>query len=216
MQVAPASMLPTTISDQEKRALDQNINTFNTQLKETQKIVSKSSLEEADFLTLLVTQLKTQDPTKPMDDKEFIGQMAQFTSLKQMSSVAENLTNFTKEFDFTKSVSLVGKDVTWVDQVGNVREGNVESVVIRGGESYLKINHQQVSLKEIVEVKNSVQDNFIAMQPTFSAEPRQIAPIVEEVAMQSVVEELSEDTIELPISEELIESMELELEQAIS
>ncbi len=214
MQVAPTSMLPTTISDQEKRALDQNINTFNTQLKETQKIVSKSSLEEADFLTLLVTQLKTQDPTKPMDDKEFIGQMAQFTSLKQMSSVAENLTNFTKEFDFTKSVSLVGKDVTWVDQVGNVREGNVESVVIRGGESYLKINHQQVSLKEIVEVKNSVQDNFVAMQPTFSTEPRQIAPIAEEVAMQSVIEELAENDIDQAISEESTES--IELEQAIS
>ncbi len=159
MQVAPASMLPTTISDQDKRVLDQNINTFNTQLKETQKIVSKSSLEEADFLTLLVTQLKTQDPTKPMDDKEFIGQMAQFTSLKQMSSVAENLTNFTKEFDFTKSVSLVGKEVTWADEVGNVREGTVDSVVIRGGSSYLKVNNQQVSIKEIIEVKNAVQDN---------------------------------------------------------
>lgn len=152
--------LPTTISDQERRVLDQGINTYNTQLKEDQKIVSKNSLGEADFLTLLVTQLKTQDPTKPMDDKAFIGQMAQFTSLKQMSSVADNLTNFTKEFDFTKSVSLVGKDVSWVDQTGNTQKGQVDSVIIKEGYSYLKVNGQSVSLKEISEVMNNTSNQL--------------------------------------------------------
>jgi len=152
---ATASNMPTTISDTEKRVLDQNVNTYNTQLKETQKIVSKNSLGEADFLTLLVTQLKTQDPTKPMDDKAFIGQMAQFTSLKQMSSMADNFKNFTKEFDFTKSVSLVGKDVVWTDEIGNMHEGKVDSVLMKNGFSYLKVNNQIVSLKEITEVKNT-------------------------------------------------------------
>ncbi len=147
------SSMPTTISDQQKRVLDQQINTFNTQLKETQKIVSKNSLGEADFLTLLVTQLKTQDPTKPMDDKAFIGQMAQFTSLKQMSEMSENLSTFTKEFDFTKSVSLVGKDVMWTDQLGNVKEGAVEAVLVQGGDSYLKVHNDRVALKDIIEVR---------------------------------------------------------------
>ncbi len=166
-----ASNMPTMISDREKRVLDQGINTFNTQLKEDQKIVSKNSLGEADFLTLLVTQLKTQDPTKPMDDKAFIGQMAQFTSLKQMSSVAENLTNFTKEFDFTKSVSLVGKDVSWINEVGNYQKGAVDSVVIQDGNSYLKVGGQTVSLKEIVEVMNTKAP----IEP-----PTQVAPNVRE------------------------------------
>lgn len=153
---AMQAALPTTISDSEKRMLDQKINTFNTQLKQKQEIVSKNSLGEADFLKLLVTQLKTQDPTKPMDDKAFIGQMAQFTSLKQMSSVAENITRFTKEFDFTKSVSLVGKDVSWNDEIGNIQTGKVESVVIKEGNSYLKVNGQSVSLKDITEVKDTL------------------------------------------------------------
>lgn len=157
MQVAATTSMPTTISDQDKRKLDQNINTFNTQLKESQKIVSKNSLGEADFLTLLVTQLKTQDPTKPMDDKAFIGQMAQFTSLKQMSSVADNLTNFTKEFDFTKSVSLVGKEVTFSDEIGNIQSGSVDSVIVKDGNSYLNVNNQQVALKNIMEVRNNLE-----------------------------------------------------------
>lgn len=157
------SGLSTTLSDQDKKRVEQQSNTFNTQLKETQKIVSKNSLQEADFLTLLVTQLKTQDPTKPMDDKAFIGQMAQFTSLKQMSSVADNLTNFTKEFDFTKSVSLVGKDVSWSDEIGQVQEGTVDSVIMKEGYSYLKISGQTISLKDILEVKNTQQQevNFV-------------------------------------------------------
>ncbi|MGL5956103.1 MAG: flagellar hook capping FlgD N-terminal domain-containing protein [Brevinema sp.] len=154
------TVLPTTISEQEKRVLDQNINTFNSRLKETQKVVSKNSLGEADFLTLLVTQLKTQDPTKPMDDKAFIGQMAQFTSLKQMSSVAENISNFTREFDFTKSISLVGKEVMWTNEVGNIQEGKVDSVLINAGYSYLKINDQKVALKDIIEVKDSISDSI--------------------------------------------------------
>ena len=51
-----ASNMPTMISDREKRVLDQGINTFNTQLKEDKKIVSKNSLGKTDFITLLVTQ----------------------------------------------------------------------------------------------------------------------------------------------------------------
>ncbi len=44
------------------------------------------------FLKLLVTQLKNQDPLSPMDDKEFIAQMAQFSSLEQMKNLDKNLS----------------------------------------------------------------------------------------------------------------------------
>ena len=193
---AVASGLPTTISDMDKRILDQNINTFNTQLKETQKIVSKNSLGEADFLTLLVTQLKTQDPTKPMDDKAFIGQMAQFTSLKQMSSVADNLKNFTKEFDFTKSVSLVGKDVVWTDEMGNMSEGKVDSVLMKDGFSYLKVNNQTVSLKEITEVKNT---ESALIQATVENLPEKNNEIV------SFKENTEKVTVEISTNDNLLE-----------
>ena len=48
-----------------------------------------SVLGKDAFLELLVTQLQNQDPLNPMDDKEFIAQLAQFSSLEQMSNVAD-------------------------------------------------------------------------------------------------------------------------------
>ena len=47
------------------------------------------------FLKLLVTQLQNQDPLNPLDDKEFIAQLAQFSSLEQMTNISEGITSLT-------------------------------------------------------------------------------------------------------------------------
>lgn len=65
-----------------------NTNTTSTQQTTRQP---KDKLGKQDFLNLLTTQLKYQDPLKPMEDKEFIGQMAQFSSLEQMQNLNTTL-----------------------------------------------------------------------------------------------------------------------------
>lgn len=75
---------------------------------------SQSTLDKDAFLRLLVTQLEHQDPLNPMDDKEFIAQLAQFSSLEQMNNIAEginNLVSLNKEDRMLGAVSFIGKEV---------------------------------------------------------------------------------------------------------
>lgn len=75
-------------------------------------------LGKDDFLQLLVEQLTHQDPTEPMDNKEFISQLAQFSSLEQMSNMNDSLTEslnwdylLSQTISNTMATSLIGRNV---------------------------------------------------------------------------------------------------------
>ena len=94
-----------------------------------------SDLDKDAFLKLLITQMKYQDPLNPMDDREFLGQMAQFTALEQMQ-------NLNKAYLFTQAYSLIGKSVYsyYLDPTFNEYvevAGMVSAVTTKNGEAYL-------------------------------------------------------------------------------
>ena len=83
--------------------------------------VTKSAVTEStvlgkdDFLHLLITQLQTQDPLNPADSTEFTAQLAQFSSLEQLSNVNDNLVqlqNLETSTNNSQAVSLLGKEIT--------------------------------------------------------------------------------------------------------
>ena len=87
-----------------------------------------------DFLKLLVGQLKHQDPMNPMEDKDFMGQMAQFSQLEQTTNMATALQN-------DRAFSLIGRTVSYSDpKTGELFAGKVEKVVIDGGKPTLTID----------------------------------------------------------------------------
>ncbi|WP_397537515.1 flagellar hook assembly protein FlgD [Rummeliibacillus pycnus] len=84
--------------------------------KNSTRQTGNSSLDKDAFLKLLVTQLQNQDPTSPMDDKEFIAQMAQFSSLEQMQNVAKSvdtLSEISKQSQLMQYNNFIGKSVNW-------------------------------------------------------------------------------------------------------
>ena len=86
-----------------------------------------------DFLKLLVGQLRHQDPMNPMEDKDFMGQMAQFSQLEQMTNVASALQN-------DRAFALIGREVAYNDRAtGEIVRGTVEKVVIESGKPTLTI-----------------------------------------------------------------------------
>lgn len=65
-------------------------------------------LDKDAFLKLLTTQLANQDPLNPMEDKEFIAQMAQFSTLEQIQNMNKNLQASQKEI--SESINAINKN----------------------------------------------------------------------------------------------------------
>ncbi|KQU18543.1 hypothetical protein ASG65_07210 [Bacillus sp. Leaf13] len=104
------------------------------------------SLGKDDFLKLLLTQLQNQDPSSPMDNTEFIGQMATFSSLEQMMNIGsqiDELIGLNQQNSLMNYNSFVGKEVTWhiLDESSEnlaIEEGVgiVESIQYKGDNIY--------------------------------------------------------------------------------
>ena len=69
---------------------------------------NRSSLGKDDFLKLLVTQMKSQDPLNPMDDKEYVAQLAQFSSLEQLTNINTGVTSMNTALGQQTQLSAVG------------------------------------------------------------------------------------------------------------
>ena len=90
------------------------------------------SVGQADFLRLLVTQLSFQDPLKPMDNQQFLAQIAQFTALEQARQQTEKTDSLLAIQASTQSVGLIGKTVEVTTSTG-AQQGAVTTVTFAGG-----------------------------------------------------------------------------------
>ncbi len=116
------------------------------------------------FMTLLVNQLKNQDPMNPTSHEQFIAQLAQFSSLDEMRGVNENLValallqqNNALMAQLTDASSLIGKSVVYVPAEGGAEvAGTVESVKLKDGLAVLRIDGTDVPLSDVVEVTAGV------------------------------------------------------------
>ena len=114
----------------------------------TSKKKINNELGKDDFLQLLVTQLQHQDPLAPMEDKDFIAQMAQFTSLEQMK-------NMNNAVQITQATSYIGKQVTWADSQGIEQRGIVTAIRIVNSEPKVMISSESLELKKIMSVTDA-------------------------------------------------------------
>ena len=91
------------------------------------------------FLQILITQLQNQDPTSPMDDKEFIAQMAQFSSLEQMQNMTTamgNLLSSQQETQLMSYTNFIGKEVKWHELTEELDSKNIP--IVNEGQGIIK------------------------------------------------------------------------------
>ena len=93
------------------------------------EVQNQQVLGKDDFLKLLVTQLKYQDPSKPMEDTAFISQMAEFSALEQMTNMSKGFENLASNLNSSFVLSLIGKDVE-VTQDASIVSGKISEVTL--------------------------------------------------------------------------------------
>lgn len=90
-----------------------------------------SSLNMQDFLKILLTQLNYQDPMKPMDNQQFMAQLAQFTSLEQTQQLNTKIDQLISTQAALQSVGLIGRTVDITVSSGTVT-GTVKALSLSG------------------------------------------------------------------------------------
>jgi flagellar basal-body rod modification protein FlgD len=100
-------------------------------------------LGKDDFLKLFVAQLQHQDPLAPMENAEFMGQMASFSTLEQVSKLAAANEQIAASLSMSSSVGLLGRTVTWTDAEGAVQTGTVERVATVEGKPVLTVGGRE-------------------------------------------------------------------------
>jgi flagellar basal-body rod modification protein FlgD len=122
--------------------------------------LAAGELGEDAFMQLLVTQLKNQDPLNPTQNTEMIAQLAQFSSLEQLSELNDNIlglavlqqSNALMD-QLTSSSGLIGQSVQYVDPTSGAETwGRVASVKIVDGLAVLRIGGEDVPLGNVLEV----------------------------------------------------------------
>ncbi|RQP26669.1 flagellar hook assembly protein FlgD [Piscinibacter terrae] len=99
---------------------------------------SNSQINLQDFLRILTSQLTNQDPMKPMDNTEFMAQLAQFTSLEQTRQLNETMGSLLSVQSTTQSVGLIGRTVT-VSLASGTDTGQVVSLDLTGSQPQMNV-----------------------------------------------------------------------------
>lgn len=101
------------------------------------------------FMSLLVTQLRNQDPSSPMDTNQMIAQTTQLAMMEKLNALAAtNEENFSLQMRMA-AASLVGQDVTFTDSDGNEATGQATAVSYAGAVPQVLVNGQTMALDAI-------------------------------------------------------------------
>lgn len=132
--------------------------TSNAATQDTDTGKAKSGLGAAaglgkdDFMQLLIAQLRNQDPMKPMEDKEFIAQLATFSSLEATEKMASQLEELTGASMIVQAATLIGKQVTAKLTTGEMITGTVSQVKMVSGQPVAVVNGTDIDTSLITVI----------------------------------------------------------------
>jgi len=110
-------------------------------------ISGSTELNGTEFLQLFVKQMQYQNPLEPMENSEFLAQLAQFSSLEQLGTQTDLLSEQLNSSTLTQALqeleiasSLIGKEINYTDSNGNKKAGVVKGVELKDDGVYFKLD----------------------------------------------------------------------------
>lgn len=132
----------------------------------------RSVLGKDGFLKLFMEQLKNQDPLEPMDNSQMLSQMAQFTSVEQLTSLGdsaegmlgfqtelargfESLNQFMGSSSLASYSNLIGKQGTWLEGEAEL-SGEIQSVLLKDQQIFALIDGKEVPINMLTKVEMGI------------------------------------------------------------
>lgn len=122
-------------------------------------VINSASNIQMDYMNLLITQLRNQNPLEPLDNNQMASQLAQFSQLQQLESMNSSFSSVLATTERTYANSLIGKEVSFAaeTQTGTqeIVSGSVDEVYNNvEGQIILAVGDNRVALEDVISVKN--------------------------------------------------------------
>ena len=116
------------------------IDAIGSALTSTTSELAQSRLGQEDFIKLFLTELTFQDPLEPINNREFLAQMAQFANLEQTRITNENTNNLVAMNSTAQSLGLLGRQVEVSTESGGSVIGSVSAIAFSASGPVLTVN----------------------------------------------------------------------------
>lgn len=111
-------------------------------------VPANAGIAQEDFLRILITQLQFQDPLKPVDNQQFVAQLAQFSALEINRQQSEKIDTLLEISGVNQALGLIGRTVE-VRGASGTGVGSVSAVSFASGDARLTVRTAQRTLVDV-------------------------------------------------------------------
>ena len=127
--------------------------TAATTASKSSAVSSYTSLSRQDFMNIMISEMSHQDPMNPVENQDFLNQLAQLESLQAMAELTQGIEALLRLQHIGSASALIGRQVAGSDSSGNPVSGTVEKVVMRSGQAAIVVDGTELPLERITEVQ---------------------------------------------------------------
>lgn len=129
------------------------VNTITRGARDASQTASgRAKISQKEFMKLLVAELTNQDPLNPMENQQFVQQLASLQTLESTAALTDGIRDLVRLQQLSSASALLGRQVVGLDANGGFVSGKVERVATEGNQVMVVVDGQAVPLSGISEV----------------------------------------------------------------